>query len=240
MNAAFPASGPAPARRLVIHAMQASGASIFALWLAQRRDCVALVDVPFSLVTPHLPTHRPALAKTVITTAYALAEHVDRFGADRTTVLFLRDPHDVWRSLSRKGYRDENGLIEEKMALYDAAFARARQGRDYDAMVAYEDLMADRPAVAAAMTGLGWPADESHDAFPRSQNDLLAALNEAAPDVFRRHVFGFGDARPGGFQAPGDRPRDPEAEARATALCPRLTDFYRTRTGMPAPAAGAV
>lgn len=237
MNAPSPA--PAPARRLLIHAMQASGASLFALWLAQRRDCVALVDVPFSVVTPHLPTDRPALAKPVITTAYALAEHVDRFGADRI-LLFLRDPHDVWRSLSRKAYRDENGLIEEKMALYDAAFAQARQGRDYDAIVAYEDLITDRPAVAARATDLGWPADESFDAFPRSRDDLLMALNEAAPDVLRRHVFGFGDARPGGFEAPADRPRDPEAEARAAALCPRLTEFYRTRTGIHASAAGAV
>lgn len=231
-----PATG---ARRLLIHGMQASGASIFALWLAQRPDTVALVDVPFSLVTPRLATARPALAKPVITTAYTLAEHAERFEADRT-VLFLRDPHDVWRSLSGKGYRDDNGLIEEKLALCDAAFAAARAGQDYDAVVHYEDLIADRPAVAAAMTALGWPMQPAYDAFPRSQDDVLGDLIAEEPALFRRHVFGFGDARPGGFEAPSGRPRDAEAEARAAALCPLLTDHYRTRTRALAPAAGAV
>ena len=232
VNAAFPASGPAPGaalgdprhaglRRIDLRAVAGPEAG---LRRAGRRAVLA--------VTPHLPTHRPALAKTVITTAYALAEHVDRFGADRT-VLFLRDPHDVWRSLSRKGYRDENGLIEEKMALYDAAFARARQGRDYDAMVAYEDLM--RPAGGGGSDDRPrWPADESHDALPAvAERPAGSAQRGGAPMCSAATSSASAMHGPAGSKPPATDRAPLSRGARQPALCPRLTDFYRTRTGCP-------
>ncbi|MEQ8964953.1 MAG: hypothetical protein RID91_03940 [Azospirillaceae bacterium] len=230
-------------RRLLVHAMQASGASAVTAWLAQRPDCLALVDVPLTHVTPRIASDRPAIAKAVITTAYSLAEHAARFEAD-ARILVVRDPRAIHASLSRRPYRDDNGLMEEKLAALDAAFAEGR--RAYDLVVAFEDVLADRAVAAEAVRAIGWPVEDGHDDFPRGPEAMLADLRATAPDLFARFPLGFGDWRPGGFDETRSTPsRLPEAEAaRLAELCPTLTDHYRARAasaagGRPMAAAGA-
>ncbi len=58
----------------------------------------------------------------MITTAYPLATHVERFRPDRV-VLFLRDPRDNYESLRTKPYRHHSGLMDEKFILLDQLFA---------------------------------------------------------------------------------------------------------------------
>jgi len=221
-------------RRLLVHAIQASGASLFAAWLAQRPGCLALVDVPLTHVTPRLDSDRPALAKAVITTAYTLEAHAARFEAD-ARILVVRDPRAIHASLARRPYRDDNGLMEEKLAALDAAFAEGC--RVYDLVVAYEDVLADRRAVAGAVRALGWPVEESWDAFARRPEAMLADLRAATPGLFARFPLGFGDWRPGGFDDPRPVPAD-GADGSLAALCPTLTEYYRARAA--AAPAGAV
>lgn len=209
--------------RLLLHALQASGASVTAAWLAQAPGCLALVDVPFSHVTPFVPGDRPVVAKAVITTAYSLAEHRQRFRADKT-VLVTRHPVANWLSLSRKGYRDDNGLIEEKFALADQAVAAI--GTDYDLLIRYEDLQRRRDRIRTDLATLGWPLPAEANRFPRDQSALLADLHTHAPEVAARFPHGFGDWRPGGFRFGPLPPAPADTVERIATLCPRLMALY--------------
>lgn len=209
--------------RLLLHALQASGASLTAAWLAQAPGCLALVDVPFSHVTPFVPGDRPVVAKAVITTAYSLAEHRERFRADRT-VLVTRHPVANWLSLSRKPYRDDNGLIEEKVALADRAAGAV--GTDYDLLIRYEDLEHRRDGVRADLIALGWPLPAEADRFPRDQGAILRDFYAHAPAVAARFPHGFGDWRPGGFRFGPLPPTPAETVERIATLCPRLMALY--------------
>lgn len=218
--------------RLLLHGLQASGASVTAAWLAQRPGCIALIDVPFSHITPFVAGNRPIVAKAVITTAYAITEHQERFEADKT-VLIVRNPVANWLSLSRKGYRDDNGLMEEKFVLADAALARV--GKDYDLLIRYEDLEHKREDVRRALATLGWPLPPQADAFRKDQAAILSDLFAHAPGAAARFPHGFGDWREGGFRFGPNPEAAADVIATVSTLCPRLMALYAeaNNTGRP-------
>lgn len=212
--------------RLLVHGMQSSGATAFTLMLAQRPDCLALVDVPNNFAAPRVATSRDFVAKVVVTTAYPLSVHVERFRPDRV-VLFLRDPRDTYMSLRTKHYRNHSGLIAEKFAILDALFA----SRDrFDAVIEYEDFVTRHESVHVAMRRLGWPVDARYYAFERRHKELLAALWEHEPALMDAMDFAFGAVRDAQVsERHQNKPRDPDVEAVLTKWCPRLLSHYCTR-----------
>jgi len=124
--------------RILVYGMQSSGATAFTLFMAQRPDCLALVDVLNNYAAPRMSTPLDMVVKVVATTAYPLAAHMERFRPDRV-VLLLRDPHDNYQSLSNKPYRNHSGLMEEKFILFDQVFAERER---FDAVIRYEDFVA--------------------------------------------------------------------------------------------------
>jgi len=212
--------------RLLIYGMQSSGATAFSLFLAQRPGCLALVDVLNNYAAPHVETEHDILAKVVLTTAYPLAVHLERFQPDRT-ILFLRDPRDNFGSLRRKHYRNHSGLIDEKFALLDRVFA-AREC--FDAVIEYEDFVIRAPQVSAAVTNLGWPVEQSYYTFRRTHKELAEALWSAVPGLFDHFEFSFGNVQSGQVSARFVDREPPEGlEARLEALCPQVLDHYRRR-----------
>jgi hypothetical protein len=137
--------------RLLIYGMQSSGASTLALLLAQKPECSAFADIWTMYVAPTLPADRAVVAKVVVTTAFPLALHQERFRPDRT-ILFLRHPQVNYRSLASKGYRNHCGFMEEKFAVLERVFAAKAA---YDAVFYYEDLVLDPAGMADAVTRLG-------------------------------------------------------------------------------------
>ncbi|MCJ2185393.1 sulfotransferase family protein [Novosphingobium beihaiensis] len=212
--------------RLLVHGMQSSGATTFTQVLAQRPGCIALVDIPNNFAAPRVTTRKDFVAKAVITTAYPLAVHVERFRPDRV-VLFLRDPRDNYVSLSTKPYRHHSGLMEEKFRLLEQLFAQSDR---FDAIIHYEDLVARKPCVSVAMEALGWPVREEHFRFRRSCDELLRSLWEAEPSLIAEMDAAFGAAR-------GDRMsgryrrenRNKDSEGKVAQLCPGLLAHYRIR-----------
>lgn len=222
--------------RLLIYGMQSSGATAFSLFLAQRPGCLALVDVLNNYAAPHVETERDILAKVVLTTAYPLSVHRERFRPDRT-ILFLRDPRDNFESLRRKHYRNHSGLIDEKFALLDRAFA-ARES--FDAVIEYEDFAIRAPHVRAAITELGWPVEQSYYTFRRTHKELAEALWSAVPDLFDHFEFSFGNVQSGEVSAQfGDRRPVVGLEALLETLCPLVLDHYRQREARGRPPGGA-
>ena len=222
--------------RLLVYGMQSSGATAFTLFLAQRPGCLALVDVLNNYAAPRLDTPLDVAIKCVITTAYPLATHMERFRPDRV-ILLLRDPRDNYESLRTKNYRNHSGLIDEKFLILDQVFAERER---FDAVIAYEDFVAGVPLVPATLTTLGWPVEEGYRRFARRHDELLGDLWRHVPDLFSRMEMAFGNVQGAGIsQTFRDKPRDPETDARLEALCPRLLAHYRARLDMP-PAAGVV
>jgi hypothetical protein len=217
--------------RLLVHGMQSSGATTFALFLAQRPGTLALVDTPNNFAVPRVTSPLDFIAKAVITTAYPLAVHVERFRPDRV-ILFLRDPRDNHHSLQSKPYRHYSGLMDEKFVILDQLFAEPER---FDAIVHYEDFVRRDAAILARLGALGWPVEERYFDFAIRHDEILAALWKHEPGWMDKVDFVFGNVRGRTVTTEfRDKPRDPEAEARLEQLCPRVLAHYRRRDAAPA------
>lgn len=214
--------------RLLIHGMQSSGASSFTMFLAQRPDALALVDIPNNFAAPRISTPLDFVAKVVVTTAYPWAVHVDRFRPDRT-ILFLRDPRDNYVSLRTKPYRNYSGLMREKFRLLEEIFAERDR---YDAVIHYEDFVARDADVIATVRRLGWAAEEDHFTFRRLYDDILRPLWQHEPGLIDDMEIVFGNFR--GREVVDrfrDQPADAAVDAELAELCPQLLAYYRDRSG---------
>jgi len=212
--------------RILVYGMQSSGSTAFTLFLAQRSDCLALVDVPNNFAAPRIVTDLDMVTKVVVTTAYPLAVHLERFRPDRV-ILLLRDPRDNYVSLRTKGYRNYSGLIDEKFLILDQMFAERER---FDAVIEYEDFVARDPAVLETIRALGWPVEDDFYNYRRRHNEMLAALWQHVPDLMPDFEFVFGNVR--GAEVSNrfvGQTRDAELDAKLEKLCPRLLAHYRAR-----------
>lgn len=212
--------------KLLVYGMQSSGATAFTLFLAQRPDCLALVDIPNTYAAPRVDPPMDMVAKAVVTTAYPPAVHIERFRPDKT-VLLLRDPRDNYQSLKTKPYANLSGLLDEKFQLMDQVFAERAQ---FDAVVEYEDVVARDPAVLDRVSALGWPVEESFYRFARRHDAIIGALWRHVPDLFQRMEIVFGNVQ--GKEVSErfrDKPRDAALDAHLETLCPHLLAHYRAR-----------
>lgn len=156
--------------------MQSSGATAFTLFLAQRPDCLALVDVLNNFAAPRVNTTMDMVLKVTMTTAYPLAVHMECFRPDR--VILLRDPHDNYQSLKTKHYRNYSGLLDEKFMILDQVFAE----RDhFDAVIRYEDFVARDPLIISTLSNLGWSANDSFIAISDVMKSCLERYGNRCP-----------------------------------------------------------
>jgi hypothetical protein len=212
--------------RLLVYGMQSSGATAFSLFLAQKPGSLGLVDILNNYAAPKLECDLPVIAKVVVTTAYPLETHQERFRPDRT-ILFLRDPRENYVSLMSKGYRNHSGLIDEKFALLDRIFgARDR----FDAVIYYEDFIDRAPHILRTVNDLKWPVDEACYAFRRTHVQLIKALWEAVPDLFNHFEFSYGNVQSSEVSKRFNLKEIPkDVEDRLSGLCPNILDHYRRR-----------
>lgn len=214
--------------RLFVYGMQSSGATAFTLFLAQRPDCLALVDIPNNFAAPRIDRtmSRDMVVKAVVTTAYPVAVHVERFRPDRT-ILFLRDPRDNYQSLRDKSYRNHSGLIDEKFVLLDQVFA---QRSSFDAVIHYEDFVARDPGVMSSVAGLGWPVLDEYYSYIRRHDELFRGLWDAVPELYQSMDMAFGNVQGEGVEARfRNKPRDETVETHLRTLCPGLLSYYQDR-----------
>lgn len=212
--------------RLLIHGMQSSGATAFTQVLAQRPGCVALIDIPNNFAAPRVSTPLDFVAKAVITTAYPLAVHVERFRPDRT-VLLLRDPRDNYASLLTKPYRHFSGLMHEKFQILDQLFQERSR---FDAVIHYEDLVARDPAIMATMAAISWPITQDYFQFRRSYDELIGSVWAAEPALREEMEMYFGNARTRGLTDRFQHQNWPAGlDDTLQTLCPNLLTYYRSR-----------
>lgn len=212
--------------KLLVHGMQSSGATAFTLFLAQRPDCLALVDIANSDLAPIVTPARPMVAKTVITDHAPLGLHQARFQPDKT-ILLLRDPRDNYVSLADKNYRDQSGSMADKFTRLDQLFLARDQ---MDAVVYYEDFVARDPRVLALVTTLGWPVTAEYFTYRRRHEEIFADLWRELPHLFSEMTLVFGNVR--GKDVTDARQRKAwtaETETDLARLCPHLLAHYQAR-----------
>jgi hypothetical protein len=205
--------------------MQSSGASTLALLLAQKPECSAFVDIWAAYVAPALPGDDDVVAKVVVTTAFPLSLHQERFRPDRT-VLFLRHPEVNYRSLEQKRYRHQCGFMEEKFAILDRVFT-ARAG--FDAVWYYEDLILDPGGMHASIKQLGWPLEGRFPRFRRRHREIVSLNDRRYPGLAGRLEYGMGNHRPGKLHPELANLTDlPAAGNERCTGCPAVTEHYRS------------
>jgi hypothetical protein len=209
--------------RLLIYGMQSSGASTLAYLLAQRPGCAAFIDVWALYAAPALPDDGDVVAKVVVTTAFPLALHQERFRPDRT-ILFLRHPQANHRSLAGKSYRHHCGFMEEKFAVLDDVFVR-RQG--IDAVLHYEDLVFDPVQTLSAVTALGWPCDPGFVRLRRGPVDIRSCNEQRYPWLAERLEYDVGNHHFGPLSSQfADLPPMLDPDSPVREWCPAVTAHY--------------
>ena len=213
--------------RLLIYAMESSGASTFCYFLGQRPNSIAIIDVWSRNVTPLIESAHPVVAKATVTMTWSVAEHVASFRPDKT-ILFIRDPVATYASLIGYPHAHTFGRAEEKLARFDHDLVQG----SWDAVIRYEDFVARDPAVVDAVNALGWVCDAGYWQTPRSL-DEIGAFNAAASPWCASHFrngWGFGNIKQGPISGSrAARPERPELADLVARLAPNLAAAYATR-----------
>jgi|SRR5579871_6082053 len=213
--------------RLLIYAMESSGASTFCYFLGQRPGSVAILDVWSSALTPPIETQQPIVAKATVTTTFSAADHIASFRPDRT-ILFIRHPVAVYASLTKYPYANTFGTVEQKIARFDREFA----GGTWDAIIRYEDFVTRAPTLTTRLSALGWQCDASYWDTPRSLADILACNSTASPWLAAQFnkSWGFGNFKEGPITPALAHPPDrPDIAALIAKLSPNLSAAYQIR-----------
>jgi hypothetical protein len=203
--------------------MQSSGASTFAYLLGQHPGCLAFVDVFSFFAAPEIDYAGDIVSKVVVTTAFPLSVHQERFRPDHT-VLILRDPCDNYHSLRAKHYRNHDGLMEEKFEILEQLFINRELFED---VWYYEDLVFHTRFLIRRIKRLGWPWSDDYLRFSRRPEDLEEAIWKSEPKIYDRLQFGMGHIQPGGIRTDTvPFHREPKLSAQVKTLCPMLSRHY--------------
>ncbi len=216
--------------RIFVYGMQSSGASIATHLLAQIPDAYALTDVFCGKPMPEATRFPPGafvIAKTTISTQRGLDEDLDLFRPDRT-VLLLRHPYHNFVSLQRKRYADDGGALDDKFVRLEETFgARSR----FDAVVRFEDLVFRPDAFLEPLRAVGIPVTRDSYRFRRSLAEVAARTEQldGVGDLRGETWGGRGNATDGGMHPEkAFKWTSPSVRARVDALCPALSDDYRS------------
>jgi len=218
-------------RRIFVYGMQASGASLFTYYLAQKPSTVAIIDLWAYYVAPNLQIDAPCILKAVVTTNIMLEQHLMAYQPD-FKILFLRDPIQNFVSLTAKEYRDIGGSPEEKLQRLEDIYLRRKDL--FDIVIQYEDFALHPEHVTDQLNRLGLGIPKNAHEFHRSLDDI-AGYNGEQSAWCRDH---FGDKWWfGNIHADSLRPltpishavNDPNLTDNLWALCPALMSLY-TRT----------
>lgn len=206
--------------RILVYALQSSGATAFMMLLGQVFGAKIFPDVWSAYPAPRHREPGHAAAKVVVTSRFSITEHKRRFSADQV-ILFLRNPLDNYLSLREKPYKNEWGNIREKMTILNSVLTSRFL---YDMIVCYEDMI-DRPGtVREQVSKLGWPLPPDAFEFPR------AVLHSSGPqhDLNEGIVVGEGGFRRN-FSGRTLQGADARIRSRVCELAPDLVKFYEKR-----------
>lgn len=212
------------AMRLLVYAMELSGASTFCYFLGQRPGSVAIIDVWSRCVTPPLRLDLPVVAKATTTMVYRAADHIASFVPDKT-ILFIRNPVIIYSGLGNYPYANTFGSIEEKISRFDEEFGCL----NVDLVLRYEDFVARDPSLVPAIGSLGWPCRDSYFECSRTLENIRKFNSDASPWLRNnyRKGWGMGNIKGGAITGTLETLSPPsEVIEKIVGLSPRLSRHY--------------
>ena len=123
--------------KLLIYALQSSGASAFAYLMSQRKDVISILDLYNEELAPSIfhPDY-DIIVKCTVSNSYSLLDHVNSFKPDKV-ILFTRDINDVIASLMNKPHANKGGGISEKIEIFN----KELNGNLYSLKFSYDDMI---------------------------------------------------------------------------------------------------
>ena len=175
--------------RVLVYGMQSSGASLFSFFLAQRPGAIAVIDLWDGFVAPDFAdVETDVILKCVVAPVVPLEKHLASFKPD-VTILFVRSEESNLESLSRKGYKNDGGKMDEKFAQLRT---HMEQKELFDHVIDYEGFLHDR---SKTLTALGALAAPNYYEFKRTKQDILNfnRSHSAWCRKYYRRRWGFGN-----------------------------------------------
>src|SRR5271155_5099190 len=215
--------------RLLIYALESSGASAFCLFVAQREDSIAIVDLWTKVLTPRLDIPGDVVVKATATPLFSLTQHIESFRPDRT-ILFVREPVLNYASLSKYPYANEFGTIDEKFARFDQELA----AWPAELVFRYEDFIAHEASVPRRLSALGWPAVPADYDMARSVTAIQFHTLTHSEWACQEFDLSWGTGNIKGSKiitSFNQVPVDPKLREHVQRLCPHLTALYSATHG---------
>jgi hypothetical protein len=214
--------------RVYVCGMQSSGSSIFSYFLAQIPDSLAVIDLWVRQPCPPLMLDMPVSIKTCISVMECYLQDVSVF-KPTLSILFMRDPVDIYVSLKKKSYFNDGGDADDKFQIYETMF-RERETL-FDLSICYEDFTKSPLEVAERLRQHGVPIQNSALSFKRGLEEVIDFARSGSTwcrDNYQtRWTHGniHTDNLPELHTIRTLNP-DPEVIAKMRKLCPRLMDAY--------------
>jgi hypothetical protein len=124
--------------KTLVYTIQNSGGSLFTYWLAQQENCISIIDLYYSEVAPFID-YENVLIKCVVNKNISIQDHIARFKPDKT-ILFIRNPIQVYLNLSEKSYCDFGGSPLEKLEILNKVCTDFQ----FDSIIKFEDFIAKK------------------------------------------------------------------------------------------------
>lgn len=218
--------------KILIYGLQSSGASLLAFFMAQKANTVGIIDLNNHRLAPTLDLPFDIVLKAVITTSWSLDQHIKSFRPDKT-ILLVRNPCHNYYSLQNKVYANKSGNIDDKFVLLDKYFAEPDR---FDATIVYERFLTDRAGMVAQLNAIGWESHLAHYELPRTKVDIAHFNNEHCQWCKENPAaagpaggWGMGNISGAAINPKfSEKPADPAIEKKVRALCPALSEFYRS------------
>lgn len=126
--------------KLLIYALQSSGASAFTYLISQKKDVISIIDLYSEELAPFISHPKyDIVLKCTVSKDHSLLNHIDSFKPDKV-ILFTRDMSQVIASLETKKHANKGGSISEKIEIFN----KELHGNLYDFTFSYNDMLSQK------------------------------------------------------------------------------------------------
>jgi len=126
--------------KILVHGMQSSGSTTFALLMSQRANTICVLDLYCGSLAPPLIEESKKydiVLKCTVSNMRTIDEHIESFAPD-LTILFTRPIEDIVESLSNRKCRNHCGKMEEKVELYKQILENQKR---FDIVFSYAEMI---------------------------------------------------------------------------------------------------
>jgi hypothetical protein len=220
--------------KILVFALQSSGASLFTYLLAQIPNSIGIIDLwDNTILAPKINSPYPVILKIVPTVTYTLEENINSFQPTKR-ILFIRNPFDNYFSLNPKIYRDEAGTLEQKFAMMDQIFAERE--KLFDTTFYYEEFFRQPELfIRSIREKIAEDLPSDADQFKRSLDEIMTFNQQHCAwcqGTFQVN-WGFGNIHQKNLQhkkAVSYKKNDPAIQQKVEQLAPNLCQYYMEKT----------